>query len=160
VANTKTVYLPYSVSGASGLYARVFQSSTGYWLDNTDGVFKALPVDPEIPLTEQSGGPSVYYFSESRSVWFNGFYLIYGYTNVDYLFGGAEFYILSDAEVSIAVLSEYIEIVKKIEENNWELKNNQWIVYNDDGVTPLITFNCYDAVGNLTMENIFKRRKI
>lgn len=158
MAVIKKIYLPYYSSGASGLYARVFQVSTGYWLDYVDGVFKGVPTNPKNPLAEVA--PSLYYFGEQRQVWSNGQYQVYGYDALDYLFAGAEMYILDDREVSQATLLEYMELIKKIEEGNWELKNNEWIYYDTDGVTPLIRFKTLDAQGNPSMINIFKRVKI
>ena len=32
-------------------------------------------------------------------------------------------------------------IIKKIETNKWKIQNDQLIIYDDDGITPLITFN-------------------
>jgi len=161
MAVLKRIYLPYYSSGASGIYARIFQVETGFWLDNTDGVFKALPTNPKIPMLE-STAPSVYYLDEQRQVWPNGQYQVYGYDSVDYLFAGGELYILHDIEVSQSTLLEYVELVKKIEEGNWKLDatNKTWIYYDTDGVTPLVTFRVKDVQGNPSVVNIFKRERI
>ena len=162
MANTKTVYFPYINSGEGGLYARVLQVATGYFLDNNDGVFKATSIDGKVPLTESSG-PSVYYFSENRTVWNNGQYQCYGYTSGNYLFAGADFYVFEDREISLSVLLSYVDLIKKIEENSWELKmiggDAYWICYDLDQVTPLIQFKCYDSNNNPSLQNIFKRIK-
>jgi hypothetical protein len=164
VANEKKVYLPYDLTGQSGMYARVFRALDGYWLDFADGVFRASPATPNIPLTEQPGGPSVYYFTENRTVWTDGLYLVYGYTSGNYLFAGAEYNILSDTEIGMATIIAYIGLIKKIEEGNWELKmvgsDAYWIYYDTNGVTPLMQFKCYDSAGRPTVENIFKRVKV
>jgi len=95
--NTKTVYFPNDTSGQTGSYARVLQLSTGYLLDNADGIFKASPGDHEIPLVE--GQPFIYHFSESRHVWDDGEYQAYAYDNTDKLFSVAQFSIYDDREV-------------------------------------------------------------
>jgi hypothetical protein len=163
VANVKEVYLPYELSGQSGLYARVYQVSTACWLDNIDGIFRLTPGDPNIPLTEQTGGPSVYYFSENRTVWVDGLYLVYGYTAGGNLFAGAEYSVLEDEEIGTATLVSYMGLIKKIELGDWELKligsDAFWIVYDTDHITPLMQFKCFDSEGRPTVENIFKRVK-
>lgn len=158
MAILKQIYLPYYSSGAVGLYARIYQVATGFWLDSTDGAFKVIPTNYRSPLTESS--PSIYYLGENRSVWSNGQYQIWDYDATDYLFSGAEMYILSDREVSQATLLEYMELIKKIEEGNWELVGNQWIYYDADGITPLCRFNLKDSAGNPSMINISKREKV
>jgi hypothetical protein len=52
-----------------------------------------------------------------------------------------------------------LEIVRKIETGRWKVANNQMTFYDDDGVTPLLTFNLFDQVGSPTMENVFERVK-
>ena len=69
--------MPYFRPGASGLYLRVLQVGSGYWLDNTDGVFRLFnPTNPasfNLPLVENTpSSPSVYYFGDSREVWAGG----------------------------------------------------------------------------------------
>ncbi len=159
MANDKQVFLPYYASGVTTLYARVFNPATGLMLDYADGVFKLVPATPNIPLTEHSGTPSVYYFTEDRTAWIDGEYNIFGYTVAGYLFAGADLFLLDDVMVSQATLLEYMETLKKIEEGNWELKDNKWIYYDADGVTPLIQFNVYDSNGTPSMVNVFKRTR-
>ena len=154
----KQIYLPYYSSGAGGLYTKIFQVATGYWLDSVDGIFRLTPANYKSPLTESS--PSIYYLGEQRTVWTKGQYQVWGYDATDYLFAGAELYILNDTEVSQATLLEYMELIKKIEEGDWQLVGNQWIYYDVDGITPLITFNTKDSTGSPSMANIFKRERI
>ena len=165
MANTKNFYMPYYSSGVSGLYARVLQVGTGYWLDNTDGLFRNFnPATPGVfsfPLTEVlPSAPSVYYLGESRQIWPNGEYSAFSWDTSDFLFAKADMFIQDDSEVSDSDLLEYMELIKKIEEGNWELKNNQWIYYDTDGVTPLIIFNVFDKLGNPSMSSIFKRIRV
>jgi len=159
MAVLKQIYLPYYSSGASGLYSRIFQVATGYWLDSVDGVFKATPFNYKSPLTEIPF-TSIYYLGEQRTVWDKGQYQVWGYDASNILFAGAELYILNDTEVSQATLLEYMELIKKIEEGDWQLVGNQWIYYDVDGITPLITFNTKDSTGSPSMANIFKRERI
>lgn len=47
--------------------------------------------------------------------------------------------------------------VKKIGENAWEMKSNQLTIYDDDGTTPLRTFDLKDQNGSPSMTNVYKR---
>ena len=50
------------------VYFKFRRISTGFWLDNHDGVFKADPIDDRIPATEIDG---LYFITENRSIWSN-----------------------------------------------------------------------------------------
>jgi hypothetical protein len=50
-----------------------------------------------------------------------------------------------------------IEIIKKVETGRWKIVSNQMIFYDDDGVTPLLTFNLFDQVGLPSMDSVFER---
>lgn len=52
------------------------------------------------------------------------------------------------------------EFMKKVLVNNMEIKNNQLIIYDDDGETPLVVFNLYDKLGNPTEMNVYKRARV
>lgn len=162
MANSKYIYMPYYQTGASGLYARVLQVASGYWLDYTDGLFRQTPGAIDNPLTEVLPNmPSVYAMVENRTVWSNGEYHAFAYEPVSvFLFASADIFILDDKEVSQADLLEYMELIKKIEEGNWQLKDNKWIYYDTDGVTPLMEFSVFDKDGIPSMANIFKRVRI
>jgi hypothetical protein len=45
----------------------------------------------------------------------------------------------------------------KIQSNNYEIINKQFVVYDDDGVTPLFTWDLFDRNGNPSDQTIFKR---
>lgn len=45
---------------------------------------------------------------------------------------------------TILVLPDNSEILRKIETNRWKISSNQLIVYDDDGTTPLYTWNLFD----------------
>jgi len=55
-------------------------------------------------------------------------------------------------------VKERVELVKKIETNKWKIINNQLIIYDDDGVTPIRTFNLKDASGNPSEQNVYERQ--
>lgn len=161
MANLKTILMPYFASGVSGLYSRIYQVGTGYWLDNTDGVFRLTPGQINIPMTEVLPNmPSIYSINESRQVWTDGQYHAFAYDVSGFLFAGADFFVLDDIGVSLATLLKYMTLIKKIEEGNWELKDDKWIYYDTDGVTPLIEFAVYDKDGNPSMLNIFRRERL
>jgi hypothetical protein len=54
-------------------------------------------------------------------------------------------------------ISEDINYLKQKESGKWEIKNNQLIYYDADGVTPLKVFNLYGKDGNPTSDNPYKR---
>jgi hypothetical protein len=156
MANVKDVYLPFQATGLSGVYMRVRQDSTGYFLDHADGAFRAVPATPNIPLVEVVSLPSVYFISESRTVWINGEYNIFGYDVTNVLICGATMFIMDDVEVTM----DDVGWIKKVEGGNWELVGNKWIFYDTNGTTILRQFNVKDASGNPSMTNIYKREKI
>ncbi len=160
MANTKNIFLPFQGTGIIGAYMRVRQESTGFYLDNVDGAFRAVPATPNIPLTESLGLPSVYYKSENRTVWITDSYGIVGYDSTNALICGATMYIVNDLEVSQSTLMEYMDFMYKVEGGNWELVDDKWIYYDTNGTTILRQFNLKDASGNPTMTNIFKRERI
>jgi hypothetical protein len=156
MANAKDIYLPFQLTGLSGVYMRVMQDSTGYYLDHADGAFRATPATPNIPLTEVTSLPSVYSRSESRTVWTDGEYNIFGYDVTNVLICGATMFIMDDVEVTM----DDVGWIKKVEGGNWELVGNKWIYYDTDGTTVLRQFNVKDASGNPSMTSIYKREKI
>ena len=78
-------------------------------------------------------------------------------------FGGttlpiAEQYIVgSNADV---LANTDVEMILKIIGNSWEVKNNKLYVYDNDGITPVRTFDLKNLSGNPTMVDVFKRQKI
>ncbi len=47
--------------------------------------------------------------------------------------------------------------MKKIGSNRWKIFANQLIIYDDDDVTPLYTFDLKDSAGNPAMANVYER---
>ncbi len=45
----------------------------------------------------------------------------------------------------------------KIEKNKWKIERNQMIFYDDDGTTPLYTFNLKDARGSPSSKDVYER---
>lgn len=156
MANAKDIYLPFQLTGLIGVYMRVRQDSTGYYLDNADGAFRAVPATPNIPLVEVASLPSVYFISESRTDWDDGEYNIFGYDATNVLICGATMFIMDDVEVTM----DDVGWIKKVEGGNWELVGNKWIYYDTNGTTILRQFNVKDASGNPSMTSIYKREKI
>lgn len=104
----KGVYFPHWLPGQTGTYSKLRQEATGYLLDYTDGVFKAIPVNDRIPLTEDSNCQSVYYFIENRVPWPDGEYYGFAYTSVDLLFSVTHFSVVQDIEVIDAEIYNHI----------------------------------------------------
>jgi len=50
-----------------------------------------------------------------------------------------------------------IAILKKIQTNRWKIVNNQFIIYDDDGSTPIYTFSLKNQAGDPTMETPYER---
>ena len=47
----------------------------------------------------------------------------------------------------------------KVLSGRWKIQNNQMIIYDEDGVTPLVTFDLYDIEGKPTTDKpVFERR--
>jgi hypothetical protein len=53
-----------------------------------------------------------------------------------------------------------LESILKIEKNKWEIKRKQMIIYDDDGVTPLYTFNLRNKEGIPTDNEIYRREPV
>ena len=64
-----------------------------------------------------------------------------------------------NATLTFKQMTESIVLVRKMVGNNMEIKDNQLIIYDDDGVTPLIRYNLYDKLGRPTELNVYKRVK-
>jgi hypothetical protein len=83
---------------------------------------------------------------------------------VDFTSTGTNTPILNILEIAFHTLigvwdlaNDNLDIIRKIETGRWKIENNQMVFYDDDGITPLYTFNLKDLNGNLTMRNIFER---
>lgn len=71
---------------------------------------------------------------------------------------GDEIVIKDIAEQSTLVLVQAdMTIVKKVETGRWKIVGNQMIFYDDDEVTPLLTFDLKDAGGLPSMTDVFER---
>ena len=60
-------------------------------------------------------------------------------------------------ETTLAALGVDIEIIRKVETGRWKMVDDQMIFYDDNGTTPLFTFNLFDLAGNPSMDNVFER---
>ena len=54
-------------------------------------------------------------------------------------------------------LDKLVNILKVLA-NKWQITGNQLIIYDDDNLTPIYTFNLYDSAGDPAMENVYKRQ--
>ena len=59
---------------------------------------------------------------------------------------------VKDTNILIDIQAE-TSFIKKIENNRWRILNNQMIFYDDDNITPLLTFDLKDAGGQPTGNN-------
>lgn len=58
---------------------------------------------------------------------------------------------------SLKDIQDLAAALKKIGTNRWQIIGNQLIVYDDDGLAPLYTFDLKDSDGEPAMENVFER---
>ena len=54
-------------------------------------------------------------------------------------------------------LAERVNLIRKIEEGRWKIVNNQLIIYDDNGTTPIKTFNLKDKSGQPAEKDVFER---
>jgi hypothetical protein len=50
--------------------------------------------------------------------------------------------------VSLADIADQVEMILKIERNNWLISGDELIIYDDNGITPLYTFSLTDKNGD------------
>ena len=55
---------------------------------------------------------------------------------------------------------ERVELIRKIQTNRWKIEDNQLIIFDDDGVTPLKIFNLKDKYGNPSEVNVYEREPV
>jgi hypothetical protein len=146
----KSVYFPHWLSGQTGTYSKLRQEATGYLLDNTDGVFKANPVNPNIPLTEDPNCPSVYYFIENRVPWPDGEYYGFAYTSADLLFSVAHFSAVQDIEVIDADIYNHVRRALGLIHENFFIDQT---VYNSDGNLISARVRTYDSSADVGTNN-------
>jgi len=75
--------------------------------------------------------------------------------------GGSLQIVINDAhgvtDGKIDTAQNDLDYLKQKESGRWKITDNQLIFYKDDDVTPLKTFNLFDADGNPTSENPYER---
>ena len=64
---------------------------------------------------------------------------------------------LEDVLVRDIATQTDLAILKQFETGRWKIVANQMIFYEDDGVTPLLTYDLFDEGGVPTMEDVFER---
>jgi hypothetical protein len=147
----KTVRFPYGLQGQTGLYAKVRQESTGYLLDNNDGVFKAIPSNPNIPLTEDSTFfESTYSFIENRVPWADGEYYAYAYDSLSFIVSVACFSVLDDEEVIRSVLHNNVRRTLGLIHENIFIDQT---VYNSDNNLISARVRIYKTSGDVGTSN-------
>ena len=60
----------------------------------------------------------------------------------------------------LTLVKDELEFVKKIESGRWKIVNNQMLFYDNDGVTPILTFDLFDELGLPTMNNVLERKPV
>lgn len=112
MAGIKELVFPYSQTDLTTVCIVMKQLSTGYFLDYIDGIYRAVPANPYVPLTElASPEQGVYARNEDRAVWPDGLYrgLVYpDATGTKAPIGAEEMYIADDAQVNASKVIEFI----------------------------------------------------
>jgi len=72
---------------------------------------------------------------------------------------GATFVDVEDIVIQDFALQADLELIKKVEKGRWKIDQttDQMIFYDEDGLTPLLTFNLKDINGLPSHINIFER---
>lgn len=65
---------------------------------------------------------------------------------------------LAAIQAKIETMADKVEILEKIAEGNWKMTENQFIVYDEDGVTEILHFELYGPEGNPSMTRVVERR--
>lgn len=76
--------------------------------------------------------------------------VIYEIASGSYKGKDIEYLFFSDFEAKIST-------IKQIECGRWKIVDNQMIFYGEDEITPLLTFDLKDNMGNLSSTNVFER---
>lgn len=58
---------------------------------------------------------------------------------------------------NLTVMQQNLDIMMRVETGRWKMENNQMVIFDDDGVTPLITFNLFNEQGQPAMTDITER---
>jgi len=64
---------------------------------------------------------------------------------------------LTSSHGTPGTVGEALDIMKKIKTNRWKIDNNQLTIYDNDGVTPLKTFNLKNKAGDPTETEPYER---
>lgn len=57
-------------------------------------------------------------------------------------------------------IDDSINLLRKIEEGRWKISDDQMIIYDTDGETPLKVFELFDKEGKPSDKNVYERRPI
>lgn len=145
-----TIHAPKSITISSGVEFTLFVAVTSNSSPVTDANMEAILYD-ENGVVETSiskhiaNGIYAFDFMDKETA--------YGMIHV----AGINYDIHAYVHLTRVDKSPDIILTRKILSNNWEIKNNQLIIYDDDGVTELAKFDLYDRLGNPAEINIFKR---
>lgn len=66
----------------------------------------------------------------------------------------------NEYDIRIDDLQTDITLIKQVEQGRWKIVSNQMIFYDDDNVTPLLTFDLKSKNGTPTMKNVFERTPV
>ena len=107
MANDKNITLLVADRNLT-VYCMVRRNADNYFLDNTDGEFRAVSVDPYIYLTENSTVSGFYELAESRAAWEDGEYDVFIYSRLgatpnlssDDIIGGGTMEMFEDLEIN------------------------------------------------------------
>jgi len=101
-----------------------------------------------IELTQQAD----YFFTGNLSSLAAGSYSVVFFDENDTLVGSGTLYWNGTREITLGDLDH----VRKGLYNNMKVEDNQLIIYDDDGTTPLDTFNLFDLAGDPTSDDVYQ----
>lgn len=69
---------------------------------------------------------------------------------------------VSTVQTTTNAISSIVTLLQKVEQNHWKIVTtgpdaNKLVIYDNDGVTPLLKFALFDGAGNSTFINPFER---
>ena len=102
----------------------------------------------------QVGSTNIYRYIWTNSLASGTYFAEYSLEDAD---GRTSVFVEDLPVLSVATKADW-EYIKKIETGRWKISNNQMVFYDEDGTTPLLTFNLYDAVGSPTTDSVYERR--
>jgi len=109
-----------------------------------------------VPMTQVPGTSTWRYIWVPGALSVGHYFAEYALTDLD----SASFVGTEDLDIRDIAKQADLAFVKQIEQGRWRIVNEQMIFYEEDGVTPKLTFDLKDINGIPSNVNIFERRPV